>query len=387
MDATMVAARTAANTATTAPMEAGTVSQNSAEIPFRAPSPAGRISPAPRRILIKAVNWLGDLVMSIPAMRAVRRAFPDAHLAVLVKQDLAGFFDGAAWLDEVIAYAVARGIRGLGDRRRIVAEIRSRRFDLAILMPNSFDSALWVLAAGVPRRAGFIADLRGPMLTHKASLTRDAREGHQVNQWLAMIRETLGIRGDAADFAIAAHEPHLARMREWLAAKRRPAGVPLVTMAPAAAYGPAKEWPAEKFAALIDRLAQRSGAQCVLAGAPSERARCEQVAALSRAGAIVAAGETGIGELIALLSLSNAFVGNDSGAMHLAGALGIPAVAVFGSTNPLRTGPLGPRTRVIWHRIECSPCLARTCRFGHYNCLGQVEPEEVLDALASLDAF
>lgn len=345
-----------------------------------------RISPAPNRILIKAVNWLGDLVMSLPAMRAVRHSWPDAYLAVLVKRELAGFFDGAGWLDEVIPYSVARGIPGLGDRRRIVADIRARRFDLAILMPNSFESALWAAAARIPIRAGFAADLRSPMLTRRAAIPVHAQQGHQVNQWLTMVRETLGIVGDAQDFSIVAHAPHVARMREWLAAKRKRAAAPLIAIATAAAFGPAKEWPPEKFGALIDRAAEH-GAESILVGAPAESARAMQVAELSRAGAIIAAGETGIGELIALLSLCGGFAGNDSGAMHLAAALGIPTVGIFGSTNPIRTGPMGPRARFIWHHIECSPCLARTCRFGHYNCLRQIEPEEVVQTLAALHAL
>ncbi len=176
-------------------------------------------------------------------------------------------------------------------------------------------------------------------------------------------------------------------MREWLAPRRRRADAPLIAIAPAAAYGPAKEWPAEKFAALIDHFAENSGAESVLVGAPAERARCDRVAAAARGGAIVAAGETGIGELVALLSLCSGFAGNDSGAMHLAAALGIPTAGIFGSTNPLRTGPMGPRARFIWHRLECSPCLARTCRFGHYNCLRQIEAEEVAQALAALNAL
>ena len=142
---------------------------------------------------------------------------------------------------------------------------------------------------------------------------------------------------------------------------------------------------AEKFALLIDRLGERSDAECVLVGASSERPKCEAVA-LSSIGAVIAAGETSVGELIALLSLSSAFIGNDSGAMHIANALGIPTVGIFGSTNPIRTGPEGTNSRVIWHRLECSPCLARTCRYGHYNCLRQIEPKEVLEALESVRA-
>jgi heptosyltransferase-2 len=145
-----------------------------------------RIEPAPGRILIKAVNWLGDVVMSLPALRAVRRAYPAAHLAVLIRNELASFFDGADWIDEVIpysitSYSVAKVFRGLDDRRKLIAEIRARHFGLAILMPNSFESALWIRAAGIPMRAGFARDARGAMLTHKATPPRDALEGHQVN--------------------------------------------------------------------------------------------------------------------------------------------------------------------------------------------------------------
>ena len=349
------------------------------------------LDPPPGRILVKEVNWLGDLVMSMPALRAIRRAWPDAHLAVLVKQELASFFDGARWLDEVIPYSVGRGLSGFFgffDRRRIVGEIRSRRFDLGVLFPNSFESALWIAMAGIRQRAGFVADARGAMLTLKASPTPEAVTGHQVNYWLAMVRATgvcvAGTRAD--DFAIDVHGPHRERMREWLAANRKRPGRALFAIAPAAAYGPAKEWPADSYGALIDLLARRENAEVVLVGASGERAKCEEVAAASKAGAVVAAGHTNVGELIALLSLCDGFIGNDSGCMHLAGALGIPTVAIFGSTDPNRTGPLGPKTRVIYRKLECSPCLARTCRFGHYNCLTQIEPAELADAIIAMRA-
>jgi heptosyltransferase II len=350
----------------------------------RAPSTTSRLDPPPSRILVKEVNWLGDLVMSLPALHAIRRTWPRAHLAVLVKKELASFFDGARWLDEVIAYGVGRGLSGFFDRRRIVGEIRSRRFDLGVLFPNSFESALWLTMAGVRRRAGFVADARGAMLTHKATPSADANAGHQSNYWMSMVRATGVADGRADDFSLDVHPPHRERMREWLEANRKRPRAPIFAIAPAAAYGPAKEWPAENYGTLIDLLARRDDAEVVLVGAPAERAKCEEVAAASRSGAIVSAGHTNIGELIALLSLCDGFIGNDSGCMHLAGALGIPTVAIFGSTNPARTGPMGRKTRVIYRKLECSPCLARTCRFGHYNCLTQIEPAELADAIFAM---
>jgi len=159
-----------------------------------------------------------------------------------------------------------------------------------------------------------------------------------------------------------------------------------MALAVAAAYGPAKEWPADRYAALIDLLAERYGAECVLVGALGERRKCEEVVAASRHGALVAAGETSVGEAMALLSLCDGFAGNDSGSMHVAGAIGIPTVGLYGSTRPDRTGPLGPKTKILYHQIECSPCLARTCRFGHYECLKRITPAEVAEALGELGA-
>jgi heptosyltransferase-2 len=337
---------------------------------------------APGRVLVKAVNWLGDVVMSLPALRAVRRACPDARLAVLIKAELASFFDGARWIDEVIPYRVGTGLAGLADRRRIVQEIRARRFDLAVVFPRSVASALWVALAGVPRRVGFSAQARGWLLTDRARLPNEVAARHQAEWYLHLVGTLLGASGSRDDVAPDVHEPHRARMRAWLAAHRRRPDAPLIALAPAAAYGPAKEWPAAHWTALIDALAARDGTECVLVGAPAERPRCAEIAAAS--GALVAAGETSVGELLALLSLCNAFAGNDSGSMHVAAALGLPTVGLFGSTNPDRTSPLGPRTRVIYRAIECSPCLQRTCRFGHTRCLTEIAPAQVAAALAAL---
>lgn len=338
---------------------------------------------SPPRVLVKEVNWLGDLVISLPALRAVRRRFPASHLAILIREELAGFFNGCEWVDEVIGYQRGGGMRSVAAQGRIISALRARRFDLAILFPNSFSSALWVALARVPRRAGYATDARRLLLTVKATPDAAASDGHQVNYWLGMVKKTVGAQGDPTDCALTAAPAKRERMAAMLAARRTKPGAKLIAIAPAAAFGPAKEWPPEQYATLIDLLAARGHAECVLVGTPAERERCDRIASLSRSGAIVTAGETGIGDLIALLSLCDGFVGNDSGPMHLAGALGIPTVAIFGSTNPARTGPLGPRVQVIYQPPPCSPCLDRTCRFGHYDCLKRITPETVLAALAA----
>jgi len=325
------------------------------------------------------------VVLSLPALRAVRRGFPEARLAVLVRRELASFFDGSTWIDEVIPYTARGGMGRILGIPALVRALRARRFDAAVLFPTSFESALWPGLAGIPRRVGYPGDGRSALLTTRVTAAPDVEHAHEVHWYLHLVRAGLGVDAPAEPVAPDVHPPHRARMQEWLGARRRRQGR-LVALAPGATYGPAKEWPAAHWAALIDLLAARD-VECVLVGAPSERARCAEVTAACRAGALVAAGETSVGELVALLALADAFAGNDSGAMHVAGALGRPTVGIFGSTSPERTSPLGERTRVFYERIECSPCLARTCRFGHYDCLRRIAPDAVATALGELGAL
>lgn len=339
-----------------------------------------------RRILVKEVNWLGDVIMSLPAVYALRQSFADAHLSVLIKDDLAGCFDGIRWVQEVIPYRFAPGVAGVRERVLLLRRLRADRFDLGVALPRSFESALWLALAGISARVGVAADSRGWLLTKSARVDTKDPHRHQSQAYFEMLGQTLGICADRQrrPLPLQPSARHRDAVRTWLAHRRRQTGR-LIALAPAAAYGPAKEWPAHCFVQLIERLAER-GCESVLVGAPSEQLTCVKIAEASRGGALVAAGKTNVGELFALLAECDGFVGNDSGAMHVAAALGVPTVGIFGSTNPVRTGPLGPRTRVLYEPPACSPCLERTCRFGHYDCLRAIEPRAVLAALTDLGA-
>ena len=198
------------------------------------------------RILVKEVNWLGDLVISLPALRALRRAYPEAAVSVLVKRELAGFFDGMEWLAEVIPHRVGRGLASLRDQLGIVSEIRKRQFDLAVLFTSSFASALWVALAGVPRRAGYAADGRSLLLTDRVKRTARIIRGHQNQDWLALVRQTAGITDGEVRDAAAPDQPsidqplevageHWERMRAWLGKTRTLPEAPLIAIAPSAA--------------------------------------------------------------------------------------------------------------------------------------------------------
>ena len=361
---------------------------------------------------MKAANWLGDVVMSQPALTALRKAFPEAYLAVLVRREIASILGGCGWINEVIPYSLGKGIRGLADRLRAVRRIREGRFDACVLFPNSFDSALWAMLARVPIRIGYIRDARGTLLTHGVKPSASIMQAHQSWYYLEMLRESLGVPvpppavrrelpegarflpgGGWGDGSIDL--PHVelpvggrevAEMRAFLGGVRKRPGTPLVALAPGAAYGPAKRWPAARYAELAGAIWEEMGGEAVIVGAPSELAQAEEVRSLCRQPCIQAAGRTSAGELAALLSLCDGFVGNDSGAMHVAGAVGIPTVGIFGSTRCDRTAPLGPKVSLIYRRTECSPCMDRECRFGHCECLTRIEAAEVLKALKSLMA-
>ena len=345
------------------------------------------LSPSPKKILVAVCNWLGDLVISLPALRAIRRSFPEAHIAILVRRNLAGFFDGFSWIDEIIAFSVRPGMSGIADHLSVIRAIRSRRFDLAVFFPKTRELAVWATLAGVPRRAGYIGDLRGPMLTHSVPRPPHVTHGHQVDHWLAMVRNTIGAIGEARDNTIEPQERNLQSMRRWLEARRKRSCSRLIAIAPGGSSGPSKRWPPSYFVQLVADLVENHEAECVLVGVSSERALCEEIAAASRCDPIIAAAETEVGELIALLALCDGFVGNDSGPMHVAAALGRPTVGIFGPTDPGRTGPMGPKATFLWERLECSPCFKTTCPFGHQNCLTQIAPAKPVQTLRSLGGW
>jgi heptosyltransferase-2 len=336
------------------------------------------------RVLVRATNWLGDAVMSLPAIRAIRQVFPHAHLAVLARPSVADLYVRETVIDRVIPYPA---LKGLNARREFAARLHTERFDGAILLQNAFDAALTVWLAGIPERIGYSRDGRGMLLTRAIPVPEPGDiPRHERFYYLELLRraalierfpESISIRLDGLAAAREAGAAHLDALHI--------AG-PVIGISPGAAYGDAKRWLPERFAESARQLAAASQASVLVFGAAAERALCETVALPLRQAGLDArnlAGETTLGEFIDLAAVCRLFLTNDSGAMHVASALGVPTVAVFGATDDTTTGPTGPLARVVREHAECSPCLLRECPIDH-RCMTRVEVARVTAAASLL---
>jgi len=337
------------------------------------------------KVLVRATNWLGDAVMSLPAIRAVRQIFPHAHLAVLARPPIADLYARETAIDEVIPFPALRGLRA---RREFADGLRAARFDSAILLQNAFDAALVVWLAGIPERIGYGRDGRGMLLTRAIRVPEPGEiPRHERFYYLELLRraglierfpECAAIRLDGIGTAREAGAVHLSALGL--------AGTPAIGISPGAAYGGAKRWLPERFAESGQQAAGALGAAVLVFGAAAERALCETVAGPLRRAGIDArnlAGETSLREFIDLAAACRLFLTNDSGAMHIASALGVPTVAVFGATDDSTTGPTGDLASVVREHAECSPCLLRECPIDH-RCMTRVTAARVGAAAALL---
>jgi heptosyltransferase II len=333
------------------------------------------------KILIRATNWVGDAVMSLPAIRAVRETYPAVHLTVLARAAVAGLYAREGAIDAVMLCA--------GGRRQTAAELRREGFDCAILLPNSFDAALTAWMARIPRRIGYSRDGRGWLLTEAI---RPPEPGeiprHERFYYLELLRRARIVHEYPPCAEIRLDGRETARAAGLEALRAAGLAAPAIGVSPGAAYGDAKRWLPERFAETATIVARAHGASVALFGAAAERPLCEPLAGTIRAGGIAVrnfAGETSLRQFIELTAACRLFLTNDSGAMHIASALDVPTVTVFGATDDTATGPTGAWARVVREPVECGPCLLRACPIDH-RCMTRVTADRVasvaLDLLA-----
>ncbi len=339
------------------------------------------------RILVRAANWVGDAVMSLPALRAVRERFPQAHISVLARPWVADLYARESFCDRLIPYTARPGAADFTGKLRIARHVRRERFDCAILLQNAFEAALIAWLARIPVRIGYDRDGRGPLLTHAVAVPRPGDiPRHQRFYYLELLRRAGLIRSLPESEAIRLEGAGAAAQAGRRTFRAAGLGEVVIGVSPGAAYGSAKRWLPDRFAETACAVASGIGASVAVFGADDERELASQVAALiSSRGVSVRnfAGETSLAQFIEMAAACYAFLTNDSGAMHIASAAGTPTVAIFGATDHAATGPTGPNARVIREPVECSPCLLRECPIDH-RCMTAVAAARVAETALEL---
>ncbi len=332
------------------------------------------------KILVRGTNWVGDAVMSIPALEEIRARWPQAEIVIAARAWVADLYRGQGFADRLAVFD--SGASGALGTERMARDLRREHFDCAVLLPNAFSAAWLAWRAGARERIGYARDARSALLTRAFSVPRpEETPAHETYYYLELVR-----RAGWIERLPAVEEIRLridASARESAEARLQQVGLRSdslrIALAPGAAYGSAKCWAPERFAGAADRLIADSGADVILFGAASERGITELIAARMRHRPVNLAGQTPIGELPALFAACDLFIGNDSGAMHVAAAAGVPVVGVFGPTDPEGTAPVTPRRTLVQQKVSCSPCFLRHCPVDH-RCMARIEVDAVCAA-------
>ena len=332
-----------------------------------------------RTIAVRLTNWVGDCVMNTPFLARLRELFPQARIVALGRKNVASLLSPHPHVDEVWAiddqsqhgfFTTAKRLKGLNA-------------DLGFLLPNSMKSAALFAFGGVRNRVGYDRDGRRLLLTHPVPLRPEDLAVHEVKYYLRLLSRWETQARDPHPLLLTVTQEESTDMAAWLAAQ----GVGLkdfvVGVNPAAFFGTAKRWPAERFAEAARHFAASRNARVVVTGLPQERDVAEAVCAAGGPAFVNAAGKMSLRQLMAFLQRCNLFLTNDSGAMHIASALGTPLVAVFGSTDWVTTAPLSPLARLVRVDTPCAPCLLRHCPIDH-RCMTGVTPEMVVKAAEGL---
>ena len=341
-----------------------------------------------RRVVVLSPNWLGDAVMALPAIADVRRRFRDARLIVAARRSVADLFTMVPDVDQIVALEWKGHVHGRRALRQDTAAIRALDADAAILLPNAFSAAWLVRRAGIRERWGYAADFRRLLLSR--AIQRPRRTMHQAEYYQYLVRG-LGMESGPLEPTLLVPDGAMVGARTLLNSRNWSLSRPLVAMAPGAAYGTAKRWLPGYYANVASSLV-RTGAQCVLVGSRGDIETTEWIQRLipdaQREHVLDLTGVTTLSSLVGVIALARAFVSNDSGAMHVAAAVGTPVTAIFGPTREYETRPLpraGARASVLIHPVWCRPCMLRECPIDH-RCMKGLSPDRVLANVRELMA-
>jgi heptosyltransferase II len=338
-----------------------------------------------RKIMVRATNWIGDGVMSLGALEALRARFPAAEIVLVSKPWVSELYYHLPAVNRQIIYNPDKEHRGPFGFWKFIQQLRGEGFDAAILFQNAFHAAWMAWCARIPVRIGYARDGRSSLLTDAVGPPPAAVYGHQRNYYLQLLFRA-GLIPDYdrnSEHRLAVEEAEMEWARRHLS--RNGLGGPrvLVGINPGAFFGPAKRWLASRYAQVADRLIGALHADVLIFGSSAERPLAEEIARGMKHTPLILAGDTSLRQLMALLAQCRVVITNDSGPMHLAAALGLPIVAIFGSTDERATGPLGPKTRVVKRQVECAPCGLRECPID-FRCMNRVTVDDVYVAALSV---
>jgi heptosyltransferase II len=340
------------------------------------------------RVVVRSTNWVGDAVMTVPALRALRQLLPQARITLATRPWAEGLFADADFIDDLLLYE--RGRRDVRAVVRQTREWRARRFDLAVLFQNAFEAALIAAGARVPRRLGYATDGRRALLTHPLPLPSWRSERHEVFYYLNIVCElerllygTSDIEKRPPSYALSVSAERRAQARVLLQEHGATETGTLVVLCPGSTNSRAKRWPTERFAALADMLIDEAGMDVALVGSPDELEVSLEVRAAMKGQPILLTGRTSLAQAVAVLSLAGALVTNDTGPAHIAAALERPTLVIFGPTDPRTTRPFSQAAEIIRRPPECAPCMLRDCPIDH-RCMTAISPTEVFTRVCAL---
>lgn len=333
-----------------------------------------------KRVVVRGTNWVGDSVMTVPALRALRRVLPEAKITLVVRPSAKGIFADVDFVDELLIY----------DRRNVwsvwsqVREWRKRQFDLAVLFQNAFEAALIPFLAGVPLRLGYATESRQALLSHPLALPDWRSTRHEVFYYLYLITAleqmlygTSENCEQVPDASLQISETRKSEAENLLRTYGVREGQPVVALCPGSINSRAKRWPAADYATLADKLIE-SKRQVLLIGSKDETDVTREVTSRMQQQPVVLTGKTTLDQITAVLSLVDLVVTNDTGPAHIAAALGRPTLVIFGPTNPLTTRPFAPQAEILRHPPDCAPCMLRDCPIDH-RCMTAIGVNEVFE--------
>ena len=331
------------------------------------------------KILIRSTNWVGDAIMALPALRAVRKRCPEAEIGIVGRPYVTDIYRDQEICDQFIPYDSKGLHKGFFGRERLAAELRAQKFDVALLLQNALDAAWLAWRANIPERIGYARDARSFLLTKAVPLPRHGEiPMHEGFYYLELLRRAgwLDSVQDETFIGLSVPEEKRRSADEFLCNSGVRQGALRIAIGAGASYGSAKCWPPPRFAEVANRLQSEADADVILFGTAAEASVSTAISSDMRRPPIDLTGKTAIADLPALLSQCHVFIGNDSGAMHVAAAVGLPIVGMFGPTDPNGTAPVTTRCSIVQQRPYCSPCFLRRCPTDH-RCMTAITADMV----------